>query len=102
MNRLSADTSIIGGALTESVSMAIRGAGTLTLGTGACVALPRPRPASHDTPQCATARCSSGFLFYTSWELALVSTACLLPMLGISRVFGRYGLASVLLPLISY
>ena len=64
MNRLSADTSIISSALTESVSIAIRAAATLTLGTG--------------------------FLFYTSWELALVSTACLAPMLFLSKVYGGY------------
>jgi len=64
MNRLSADTSLIGSALTESVSMAIRGAATMALGTG--------------------------FLFYTSWELALVSTASLLPMLILSRLYGQF------------
>jgi hypothetical protein len=64
MNRLSADTAIIGTAVTESVSIAIRGVATLTLGTG--------------------------FLFYTSWELALVSTATLLPIMLLSRVYGSF------------
>jgi ABC-type bacteriocin/lantibiotic exporter with double-glycine peptidase domain len=64
MNRLSADATLIGSVLTESVSMALRSVGTLTLGTA--------------------------FLFYTSWELALVSTASLVPMLLLSRVYGDF------------
>jgi len=64
MSRLSADTSIISSALTESTSMLLRGVGSFALG--------------------------AGFLFYTSWELATVCCLTLVPFAVMSRVYGSW------------
>ena len=62
INRLSTDTTIISNTLTESVSLALRGMATMSIG--------------------------SGFLFYTCKELALVSTGSLLPLIVLARFYG--------------
>lgn len=64
LNRLSADTTLISSSLTESVSMALRGLGSVCIGTG--------------------------FLFYTSWELACVACGTLLPFVLMTRIYGKY------------
>lgn len=64
INRLSADTSIVSASLTESLSVFVRSVGTIVLGTS--------------------------FLFYTSWQLAVVSCVTLCPIIVITRVNGSY------------
>eukprot|EP00457_Paulinella_chromatophora_P003290 gb/GEZN01003297.1/.p1 GENE.gb/GEZN01003297.1/~~gb/GEZN01003297.1/.p1 ORF type:complete len:697 (+),score=84.49 gb/GEZN01003297.1/:123-2093(+) len=63
VNRLSGDVGIISTTLTESVSVGIRSLGSAVLGTG--------------------------FLFYTSWELALVSSLSILPIVALTRAYGN-------------
>ena len=63
-NRLAADTTVIANTLTETVSMALRGAGSMVMGTA--------------------------FMVYSSWELALVAGLTLFPLVGVTRVYGAY------------
>ena len=62
INRISTDTTVISNTLTESVSLALRGIATMSIG--------------------------SGFLFYTCKELAMVSTGSLLPLIVLARFYG--------------
>lgn len=64
MNRLAADTSIVSGAMTESISMAVRGLATLILGTAV--------------------------LIYTSPMLAMTTVGVIVPFLVIFRFYGRF------------